>query len=255
MNEPSKPPQRIALITGSARGLGAAIATSLSQRGYHVAVNDIDVSTGQKLVDHLQSNGAQAAFFPQDVSQTDQAKHLVDAVQKKWGSLDVLVNNAGIVRDAMLMKLEEKNWDAVIQLNLKAPFILTQACAPGMKAKNWGRIINIASIAWNGNVGQTNYSATKAGLVGMTKTWALELSKYGITVNAVAPGFIDTPMTQGVPSAVIQKFTQKIPCQRMGQPEDIGNAVAFLASQEASYISGQVLGVDGGLSIGIGGLL
>jgi len=170
------------------------------------------------------------------------------------GALDILVNNAGITRDAMLHKMSEAQWDAVLAVNLSGPFRLGQAAARHMMVRKRGRIVNIASLAWLGNVGQSNYAAAKAGLIGMTRTWALELGRHGITVNAVAPGFIETPMTQAVPSAVHEKFLRKIPMQRVGQPEDVARMVAFLASDDAAYVTGQCIAVDGGLGTGIGGL-
>jgi NAD(P)-dependent dehydrogenase (short-subunit alcohol dehydrogenase family) len=185
-----------------------------------------------------------------DVSVTTQAQALVAEAKQTFGRVDILVNNAGITRDSMLHKLTEEKWDEVIRVNLKGPFNMGQACAKVMMEQKYGKIVNLASIAWLGNIGQSNYSASKAGVVGLTRTWALELSRYQINVNAIAPGLIDTQMTQAIPAEVKEKFIAKIPMHRMGKPEDIAAIIAFLASDEANYITGQCIQIDGGLTTG-----
>ena len=185
-----------------------------------------------------------------DVSDHSAANSLVDEAKKTFGRIDVLVNNAGITRDSMLHKLTEEKWDEVIRVNLKGPFNMGQACAKVMMENRYGKIVNLSSIAWLGNIGQTNYSASKAGVVGLTRTWALELARYQINVNAIAPGLIDTQMTQSIPAEVKEKFIAKIPMRRIGKPEDIAAIVCFLASDEANYVTGQCIQIDGGLTTG-----
>lgn len=179
---------------------------------------------------------------------------MIQRIESEIGPIALVVNNAGITRDAMLHKMTTAQWDAVLSVNLSAPFHVGQACAKRMMGRKYGRIVNIASLAYLGNIGQSNYAATKAGLLGMTRTWALELGRYGITANVVAPGFIETPMTAAIPDPVREKFVKKIPMLRMGQPEDIARTVAFLLSDDAAYVTGQCIQVDGGLGTGIGGL-
>ena len=186
-----------------------------------------------------------------DVSSYTAAQELVKEAHNRFNRIDILINNAGITRDALLHKLSEEKWDEVIRVNLKGTFNMGQACARIMMEQKSGKIINLSSVAAKGNMGQTNYSASKAGVVGMTSTWALELSKYNINVNAIAPGFIDSVLTQQIPSEVKEKFIQKIPLKRIGQPEDIAQLVCFLVSDYASYITGQTIHCDGGLSAGI----
>jgi NAD(P)-dependent dehydrogenase (short-subunit alcohol dehydrogenase family) len=171
--------------------------------------------------------------------------------QAELGGVDILINNAGITRDSMLAKLSEEKWDEVIRVNLKGPFNMGQTCAKLMMEKKYGRIVNLASVAWLGNIGQTNYSASKAGVVGLTRTWALELARYGVTCNAIAPGLIESALTQGIPAEVKDKFIQRIPLKRIGDPQDIAELVCFLASDAASYVTGQCIQIDGGLSTGI----
>ena len=245
---------RVAIVTGSGRGIGATTALKLAQNGANVVVNDLNAEGAKLVASQLEKLGVRALVSTHDVSQSTQAEALAAEVQAHFGRIDILVNNAGITRDAMLHKLSEAHWDEVIRVNLKGPFNMGQACAKRMIEKKSGRIINIASVAWLGNIGQTNYSASKAGVVGMTKTWALELARHGITSNAVAPGFIDTVLTQQMPAEIREKFIQKIPLRRMGKTEDIANVIAFLASDDAAYVTGQVIQVDGGLTTGISGV-
>jgi 3-oxoacyl-(acyl-carrier-protein) reductase len=244
---------RIALVTGSGRGLGAATALRLARDGAHVVINDLNPEGAKNVAAEIEKMGRKTLVSTHDVSSHKSANAMVDEIQARFGRVDILVNNAGITRDAMLHKLTEEKWDEVIRVNLKGPFNVGQACAKLMMEQKYGKIVNLASVAWLGNIGQTNYSASKAGVVGMTRTWALELSRYGVNVNAIAPGFIDSVLTQQVPAEIKEKFIQRIPLKRIGQPDDIAALVAFLASDAASYITGQCIQIDGGLSAGISG--
>ncbi len=244
---------KIAVVTGAGRGIGAQAALLLAERGASVLVNDLDPKSAEDAASEITKAGGKAAAFAGDVSQPAIAQELVNAAKTKFGRVDLLVNNAGITRDALLAKLSEELWDEVIRVNLKGPFLVGQACAKAMMEQGQGgRIVNLASVAWMGNIGQTNYSASKAGVVGMTSTWALELARFGITVNAIAPGLVDSVLTRQIPEPVKEKFLAKIPLKRIGQPADIAELIAFLCSPAASYITGQCIQVDGGLSTGIG---
>lgn len=242
---------KVAIVTGSGRGLGAATALRLAREGANVVINDLNAEAAKETAGEVEKLGRQALVSTHDVSDYKAAQALVAETKAKFGHVDILVNNAGILRDAMLLKLSEENWDAVIKVNLKGPFNMGQACAKVMAEQKSGKIVNLASVAWLGNVGQTNYSAAKAGVVGMTRTWALELSRYNINVNAIAPGMIETAMTAQVPKEIMDKFIQRIPLKRIGQPEEIAALVAYLSSDEAAYITGQVIQIDGGLAVGI----
>lgn len=244
---------RTAIVTGSGRGLGAATALRLASEGANVVINDLSRESAEAVARQVTELGRKALISAHDVSNTKDAQALVEEAKKTFGRVDILVNNAGITRDSLLVKLTEEKWDEVIRVNLKGPFNMGQACAKIMIEQNYGKIVNLASVAWLGNIGQTNYSASKAGVVGLTRTWALELARYQINVNAIAPGLIDTQMTQAIPQEVKDKFIQKIPLKRIGKPEDIAAIVAFLSSDEAGYISGQCIQVDGGLTTGISG--
>lgn len=241
---------KVAIITGSGRGLGAATALRMAAEGAHLVINDISAEAAKSTAAEIEKLGRQVMVSTHDVSNTAAAVELVAEVKKTFGRVDILVNNAGIIRDSMLHKLSEENFDEVIRVNLKGPFNMGQACAKVMMEQKYGKIVNLSSIAWLGNIGQTNYSASKAGVVGMTRTWALELSRYQINVNAVAPGLIDTQMTQAIPAEVKEKFIGKIPMRRMGKPDDIAAIITFLVSDEANYITGQCIQVDGGLTTG-----
>ena len=241
---------RVSIITGSGRGIGAEIARKLAQSGAHVVVNDINKDGAESIAKEVLALGRRALVSTHDISNQKSAIELVHEVKAAFGRVDILVNNAGITRDSLLQKLSEEKWDEVIRVNLKGPFNMGQACAREMMGQNYGKIVNLASVARNGNIGQTNYSAAKAGIVGMTYTWALELAKYQINVNAVAPGFIDSALTQQIPAEIKQKFIERIPLKRMGKPEDIANLVAFLVSDSSAYLTGQCITMDGGLTAG-----
>lgn len=241
---------KVALVTGSGRGIGAAIAIKLAQRGANIVVNDINVENAKSTAKTIETLGRKSLISSHDISDQKSARQLVETTKASFGRVDILVNNAGITRDSLVHKLSEEKWDEVIRVNLKGPFNMGQACAQEMMSQNYGKIINISSVAWHGNIGQTNYSAAKAGVVGMTFTWALELAKYNINVNAIAPGFIDSVLTQQIPSEIKQKFIERIPAKKMGKPEDIANLVAFLVSDSSQYITGQCIAIDGGLTVG-----
>lgn len=250
MNHLNRLNDRIAIITGSGRGLGAATALRMAHEGAHLVINDISGDAAKSTAAEIEKLGRRVLISSHDVSNAAEANALVDEVKKVFGRVDILVNNAGITRDSMLHKLTEEKWDEVIRVNLKGPFNMGQACAKNMMENKYGKIVNLASIAWLGNIGQSNYSASKAGVVGLTRTWALELARYQINVNAVAPGLIDTQMTQAIPAEVKEKFIGKIPMRRIGKPEDIAAIICFLSSDEANYVTGQCIQVDGGLTTG-----
>lgn len=245
--------KKVAIVTGSGRGLGAAVALRMAHEGADVVVNDLNAENARSTAAEIEKIGRRVLVSTHDVSSTAQAQALVSEAKEKLGRVDILVNNAGITRDSMLLKLTEEKWDEVIRVNLKGPFNMGQACAKVMSEQNYGKIVNLASIAWLGNIGQTNYAASKAGVVGMTRTWALELARYNIQANAIAPGFIRTQMTDAIPEEIREKFIQRIPAKRMGAPEDIAALVCFLSSDEAAYVTGQCIQIDGGLSTGSAG--
>jgi len=233
-----------ALVTVAGRCLGRAIAAALTRSGALVAVNDLSRDVPNDL--------AGKAYLPADVGSHAEAVALAAAAEKALGGpLDILVNNAGILRDAMLAKMTEDDFDAVIRVNLKGVFNAGQAFVRALEsAGRGGAIVNVASVSAYGNIGQSNYSAAKAGVIGLTHTWALELAKKGIRVNAVAPGLIDTDMTRGIPAPVKEKLAHAIPLKRLGQPQDVAAVVAFLSSDMAAYVTGAVVPVDGGASVG-----
>ncbi|CAM3843992.1 3-oxoacyl-ACP reductase FabG [Alicyclobacillus pomorum] len=240
---------KVALITGAASGIGKATAHVFARNGARLVIADFDEELGMATVEELRKLGAEAAFVKVNVSNLYDVQQMVDAAVKRYSRIDVLVNNAGIVRDGLLTKLDPAEWDQVIAVNLTGVFYCTQAVARVMVPQGNGVILNAASVVGlYGNIGQTNYVATKSGVIGMTKTWAKELGPKGIRVNAVAPGFIMTGMTEQMPEKVLDKMREKTPLRRLGQPEDIAHAYLFLASDEASFIHGAVLSVDGGLT-------
>ncbi len=236
------------MITGSARGIGRAIAERLASEGARVIISDVLEDVAENTVREFRAKGYEAVAMKADVSKADDAGRLIDEAVKKYETLDIVVNNAGITRDALMMRMKEADWDAVLNVNLKGAFLVTQAAAKVMIKQRSGRIVNISSVVGRmGNAGQTNYAASKAGLIGLTKAAAKELASRGITVNAIAPGFIKTEMTDKMPEAAREKLSGGIPLGRLGLPEDVAAVTAFLVSDDAAYITGQVLGVDGGL--------
>lgn len=239
--------QKTALITGAARGIGKAIAKRFAKEGCNLHLVDVNLEGVQQLTAELSREYAITALASQfDVSKLPDVEKMVDATIKKFSSLDILINNAGILRDATLLKMTEEQFDQVVAVNLRGVFLCGQACAKVMAEKKRGKIVNISSVAARGNFGQTNYSATKAGVVGMTKTWALELSKYNINVNAIAPGLIATEMTQSIPQDIREKMTAMVPLARMGTTEEIADLALFLSTQGSSYIQGEVININGG---------
>lgn len=243
---------KCALVTGASQGIGACIAETLAKRGYNLAINcrsEVEVENGGRAVaEKCRANGVEAECFIADVSGFEQCGGLVKAVAERFTTIDVLVNNAGITRDGLLVRMEEAQFDAVVAVNMKSVFNMLHHTGRIMMRQKSGRIVNVASVAGlYGNAGQINYSASKAGVVGMTLTAAKELGSRGITVNAVAPGFIETPMTQAMTEKARDAVLSLISLGRYGQPQDVANAIAFFASDEASYITGQVLVIDGGM--------
>ncbi len=242
---------RVALITGGSRGIGRAIAESLAKQGHQVAVNYVsNRSAADEAVAAIKAAGGTAVAVQGDVGDEDSVAALVEQVQEQLGPIEILVNNAGITRDDLLMRMKPDAWDAVIQTNLKSVFLCSKAAMRGMLRARWGRIINISSVAGvYGNAGQANYAAAKAGVIGFTKSLAKEIGSRGITVNAVAPGFIETDMTAALGEGAAEAAEKQITMGRLGRPEEVASAVGYLASEEASYVTGQTIVVDGGLAI------
>ena len=242
---------RVVLVTGAGRGIGATTAKMFAEAGAQVVCADINVDFVDEVVEELKTADLKASAAQVDVAHKDQVATLVGQILKKYDRLDILINNAGITRDALAMKMSEEHWDSVVQVNLKGTWIPCQAVIRPMRKNRWGRIINTASIAARGNPGQANYSATKGAVISLTRTLALELATSGITVNCVAPGAIMTPMLEKVPEKTREVFINRIPVKRFGTPEDIASTHLFLCSEGAAYITGQVIPVDGGMSIGM----
>jgi 3-oxoacyl-[acyl-carrier protein] reductase len=237
-----------ALVTGASRGIGRSIALELGAAGARVACVARSVEKLEETVAAIRAAGGQAEAFACDVTDGESVQKVVDAVVEKWEKLHILVNNAGVTRDGLTPRMSDDDWDLVINTNLRGAFLFTRAATRIMMSARYGRIINISSVSGlTGNPGQTNYSASKAGMIGMTRTVAKELAGRKVTVNAVAPGFIATEMTDALGPMVLEEVKKRIPAKRVGQPEDVAYAVLFLASEAASYITGQTLAVDGGL--------
>ena len=242
---------KVCIITGAASGIGKAASLLFAKEGAIVCACDVSQEALNKLVEDAKGLPGSIDPYVLDVTNREQVFKTVDEIANKYGKIDVLVNNAGITRDALLVRMSEQDWNAVINVNLTGVFNMTQAVAPHMMKAQKGSIINTSSVVGiYGNIGQTNYAATKGGAIAMTKTWAKELARKGaqIRVNAVAPGFIRTPMTEKVPEKVIEAVLSRTPLARMGEPEEVAYVYLFLASDESSYITGQVIGVDGGLT-------
>ena len=236
---------RVALVTGSTRGIGREIAATFAQCGARVAVVGRDASRAS---DAAQAMGGEARGYAADVTDTGQVTALVESVERDFGSLDILVNNAGLTRDNILLRLKDEDWDVVLAANLRAAFASTRAAARGMMKRRWGRIINIASIVGLiGNKGQSNYAASKAGLIALTKSVAKEFASRNILANVIAPGFIETDMTAAMSADARATLSAQIPLERLGTPKDVAGIAAFLASEHAAYITGQVFVVDGGM--------
>lgn len=241
---------KVAIITGSGRGIGRETALLFAREGAKVVVSDVDSASGEQTATQIRRSGGTAIFVRADISKRAEAQWLADTTAKEFGRIDILVNNAGILRDATLVKMTEELFDQVIAVNLKGVFHCTQAVAPVMVQQGKGKIINVSSVvALYGNFGQTNYVAAKAGVIGMTKVWARELGRKGICVNAVAPGFISTEMVKSVPEKVLEAMKEKIPLGRLGEPREVAQLFLFLASDEANYINGAVISIDGGITV------
>ena len=242
---------RIALVTGAASGIGAATARRFAREGATVAINDAKPEGLDAVAGEIRAAGAKALVLPGDVTKKVDCERIVQGVTRTFGRLDILINNAGINRDAMAAKMTEEQWDAVLSVNLKGTFLCAQAALPGMRERAWGRVVNTSSIGALGNIGQANYAASKAGVIGLTKTLALEYAKYGVTVNAIAPGPVMTAMLAGVPEAIRERIIAQVPVGRIASPDEIAGVHVFLASEDAAFITGQVIFADGGMSVGI----
>jgi NAD(P)-dependent dehydrogenase (short-subunit alcohol dehydrogenase family) len=240
--------KQIAIVTGAAKGIGKAIAYKLMQNGYFIVIVDIDKKAGKETTISIGQHNC--SFILCDIGDENSVKHFYDQIQHREGKLTVLINNAGIIRDNVIWKMSVSDFDEVIRVNLKGAWLMCREAAKIMRENRQGRIINIASRAWLGNPGQTNYSASKAGIIGLTRALALELAKYQVTVNAVAPGLIDTPLTRNLPDQVREKLINAQPTKSMGTPEDVAEMISFLVSEKAAFITGQVYHLDGGKSIG-----
>ena len=242
---------KVALVTGASRGIGLAIAKRLGSAGARIVVMDMAFREGpEAVIKALKEVGAEATTHEANVTDGEQVEALFKSVEEEWGGVDILVNNAGITRDGLLMRMTDEQWDAVLNVNLKGAFLCARAAIRGMMRKRWGRIVSLSSVvALGGNPGQVNYAASKAGLIGMTRTLSKEVASRNITVNAVAPGFIGTDMVDALSDEMKAKVMERIPMDRFGTAEDVAGVVAFLASEEASYVTGQVVGIDGGLSL------
>ena len=239
---------KVVIITGSGSGIGRETAILFGKEGAKVVVADVNEKAGQETAELIRKNGSDAFFAKLDVSDREQSKEVVKYTLERYGKIDILINNAGIIQDALISKMTEDQWDKVITIDLKGPFNCIQAVVEAMTNHGTGEIINVSSIVGlYGNIGQSNYSAAKAGLIGLTKTLAKELGRKGIRVNAVAPGFIYTPMTATVPEKILDMMKEKTPVKRLGRPDDIAYALLYLASDEANFVNGAVLSVDGGL--------
>lgn len=250
---------KVAIVTGGGSGIGRATSLRFAAEGARVVVADINFAAASAVADEARLAGGQAIPIEINVADRASVEGLVERTLAEYGRLDILINNAGINRDALFVrvkdgeikKMSDEQWDAVIAVNLKGTFLCSQAAAVPMIRQNYGRIVNTSSIGALGNIGQANYAASKAGVIGLTRTLALELARYNITVNCVAPGATRTPMTAGIPDNLREALIQKIPLRRMAEPEEIANLHLFLASDEAAYITGQVIFCDGGISVGI----
>lgn len=239
---------RVALITGAAQGIGKAITLRFASEGADVIIVDSKLDGAQAVAKEVERLGRKSLPIKCDVSNAVEVDSLVIEIQKMFPRIDILVNNAGVTRDNLLLRMQESDWDLVMDVNLKGPFLLVKAVSPIMMRQKYGRIVNISSVVGlMGNAGQANYSASKGGLIAFTKSVAKELASRNITCNAVAPGFIETPMTEKLPDNVKENYIKAIPLNRFGKANDVAEAVLFLSSEEAGYITGQILGIDGGM--------
>jgi 3-oxoacyl-[acyl-carrier protein] reductase len=239
---------KVALVTGGAQGIGKAIALLLAKNGADLVISDINLEKAQETADEIQGMGRKSLAIQVNVADLKDVERMIETIVEQFGKIDILVNNAGITRDRLILRMTEEDWDAVLDVNLKGTFNCTKAAIRHMSKQKSGKIVNIASVSGEmGNPGQANYSASKAGVIGFTKTIAREFAARGINVNAIAPGYIQTPMTDAIPEKAKEALKQMIPMERLGQPEDVAQAVYFLVSKHSSYITGQVLNVNGGI--------
>ena len=239
---------KVALVTGGAQGIGRAVALLLAQNGADVAVSDINLERAEETAKEIEALGRRAMAIRADVAKSADVEQMVEVILGRFGQIDILINNAGIAKDKLILRMTEEDWDTVLNVNLKGTFHCTKAVVRHMSKQRNGKIVNIASVVGEmGNAGQANYSASKAGVIGFTKTIAREFAQRGINVNAIAPGYIETPMTEALPEKAKEELKRMIPMERLGRPEDVAAAVLFLVSEASSYITGQVLNVNGGI--------
>ena len=239
---------KVALVTGAAQGIGRAIGLLLARNGADIVVSDINFEKAEETAKEIRAIGPKAMALKVDVSNLSDVERMVEGILEKLAKIDILVNNAGITRDKLILRMTEEDWDAVLSVNLKGTFNCTKAVIRHMAKQRSGKIVNIASVVGEmGNAGQANYSASKAGVIGLTKTIAREYAQRGINVNAIAPGYIETPMTEALPEKAKEELKRLIPMERLGKPEDVAEGALFLVSEESSYITGQVLNVNGGI--------
>jgi 3-oxoacyl-[acyl-carrier protein] reductase len=239
---------KVALITGAAQGIGKAVTLVLARHGADVVVADVNIEKAQETAREVEALGRAAMAVRVDVTHLEDVEKMVEAAMQRFGKIDILVNNAGIARDKLILRMTEEDWDTVLNVNLKGTFNCTKAVIKYMSKQRSGKIVNIASVVgMMGNPGQANYSASKAGVIGLTKTVAREFAARGINVNAIAPGYIQTPMTEVLPEKAKEELKRLIPMERLGQPEDVAHAVLFLVSETSSYITGNILNVNGGI--------
>jgi 3-oxoacyl-[acyl-carrier protein] reductase len=239
---------KVALVTGAAQGIGKAVALLLARNGADIVVSDINLEKAEETAKEIQAVGRKAIAIKVDVASLRDVERMVQAVIEHFGHIDILINNAGITRDKLILRMAEEDWDAVLNINLKGTFNCTKVVVRHMSKQRSGKIVSIASVVGEmGNAGQANYSASKAGVIGFTKTIAREFAQRGINVNAIAPGYIETPMTEALPEKAKEELRRLIPMERLGRPEDVAEAVLFLVSEASGYITGQVLNVNGGI--------
>jgi 3-oxoacyl-[acyl-carrier protein] reductase len=239
---------RVALVTGAAQGIGKAVALILARNGADIVVSDINLEKAEETANEIKSIGRKGLAVKVDVAHWNDVERMVEVILEKFAKIDILVNNAGITRDKLILRMTEEDWDAVLDVNLKGTFHCTKAVVRHMAKQRSGKIVNIASVVGEmGNASQANYSASKAGVIGLTKTIAREFAQRGLNINAIAPGYIETPMTEVLPEKVKEELKKLIPMERLGKPEDVAEAVLFLVSEESNYITGHVLNVNGGI--------
>jgi 3-oxoacyl-[acyl-carrier protein] reductase len=239
---------KVALVTGGAQGIGKAVALLLARNGADMVVSDINLEKAEETAKEIEAIGSKTMAIRTDVANLNDVEQMVRSIMERFGKIDILVNNAGITRDKLILRMTEEDWDAVLNINLKGTFNCTKAVVKHMAKQRYGKIVSIASVVGEmGNAGQANYAASKAGVIGFTKTVAREFAQRGINVNAIAPGYVQTPMTEALSEKVKEKLKRLIPMERLGRPEDVAEAVLFLVSEASSYVTGQVLNVNGGI--------